>query len=939
MVTLIALPLFVPPADCDGQQTPPQGKTIEIKIEKKKYVPPGRTPKIPDEFRNSGVRFVVRPGDNIKICNNDRFFAKPMSLSDGNKFEGLAGPGGLRPGDCITYVAKNDTGKTIRFYLADEIHARTKLFMVVLPANAPDQGEEDTPVAPFHAPTEYPLTEGGEIIDAQDEAEIEVTVLGKSSTDEKSKPAPIKGASVKAGGIIAETYGDGVATLTAEFAESQEVTVQANGYKTKTQKVQVNKPTATSAGSGTATFILEPELSVNSPQLGKNWSDLLAAINDLEPRLMAWNNMLTETNQVLQGIAKLQDEIAKINQRATKDSDQVDQLRKAFSGVNGKSAAQMRCEEAARLKKNIEDYSKEATDKEKELRETIDQAKGMSATCSKVWEAEAIGKLYEQAIRVTAAIGVLEKKAVKDGNALKDLAKERDELKDTTGEVENKLADLVLDATQADKLAADAGKAILRAREMTKITKWDYPAVRAELAKLKKTFALDLPPADVPKELLKRVATMDEIVSKKSGDAFSAPGLDSVEGIQQVANEVKRKRDDAQKRMDEFKADKKSNCTIDSMDDAVDAIGAIVTGATFELGAAADLPAMANACVAKANAEKDEVTVPDVSRGGDDAAALLAGAAPFTGTLVATNNPPPAGTTKLFSNQLPLAGTKANPKTTQIQIFLHQSVAEAAKSPPPPPSPDADEITVPDVSKFKDPDAMLAAAGPDMIGMIIATNKTPPKGWTKLFAHQDPLAGTKSKRGKTLTIFVYQSLADASPSPTEASTVTAPPTAVAKATPQEASPSPLADNTSPSPVGDNNSPSPVADNASPSPGPGNTGTGSGDWVGTWGATGPNGIKISRSGSGYILVGSITDGKPVPGKEQGGSLVFSWDLDLRDVVGILGQAEKIGKKEDSSIGAKYIFTHNSDKLDMVMETTQPGGKVKRDPFNAIPRVGN
>jgi beta-lactam-binding protein with PASTA domain len=79
----------------------------------------------------------------------------------------------------------------------------------------------------------------------------------------------------------------------------------------------------------------------------------------------------------------------------------------------------------------------------------------------------------------------------------------------------------------------------------------------------------------------------------------------------------------------------------------------------------------------------------------------------------------------------------------------------------------SDEITVPDVSGFNTPKAMKAAAGPDMVGVILATKITPPDGSTQLFAYQEPPANTKAPRGSTLKIYIYQSLATAViPSPT-----------------------------------------------------------------------------------------------------------------------------------------------------------------------------
>jgi hypothetical protein len=45
----------------------------------------------------------------------------------------------------MSYVVQNPGGNAIRFSLFNEIHNGNILRVVVLPANAPDEGEEDTP--------------------------------------------------------------------------------------------------------------------------------------------------------------------------------------------------------------------------------------------------------------------------------------------------------------------------------------------------------------------------------------------------------------------------------------------------------------------------------------------------------------------------------------------------------------------------------------------------------------------------------------------------------------------------------------------------------------------------------------------------------------------------------------------------------------------------
>jgi len=138
--------------------------TVEIDITNKQYQPPPTTLKIPAEFSNpastsKGVlyaRLAVRDGDTLKICNHDQLTMKPFSLNKG--FTNFKAPGGqLKPGQCMTYVVHDNGNDPVLFKLFDELHARNKLFLVVLPARWPDQGRQKTPPGPPVDLSEYPV--------------------------------------------------------------------------------------------------------------------------------------------------------------------------------------------------------------------------------------------------------------------------------------------------------------------------------------------------------------------------------------------------------------------------------------------------------------------------------------------------------------------------------------------------------------------------------------------------------------------------------------------------------------------------------------------------------------------------------------------------------------------------------------------------------------
>jgi len=236
----------------------PQRRTIEIDIADRLYVPPAKTPKIPPGLKEKGVRFAVRAGDTIKICNRDTVFAKPFSFSKGNRFEGLEGSGGLPPGRCTSYVVQNEGKDAIRFDLFNAIHPDTRLFLVVLPANAPDEGEEDTPPPP-RTRTE-PLvmfpTDGGVVI--EDETQSGAT---------KEQLVKWSGTYVNAAGTSTIIVTGDRGRLTAEenwkvgdrYGRNAWVgcTVQANTAKCKWTGTYEGDPAKSGTRSGTLTVTLD----------------------------------------------------------------------------------------------------------------------------------------------------------------------------------------------------------------------------------------------------------------------------------------------------------------------------------------------------------------------------------------------------------------------------------------------------------------------------------------------------------------------------------------------------------------------------------------------------------------------------------------------------------------------------------------------------------
>jgi plastocyanin len=101
-----------------GSAAPVMAGTLNITLQNKTFTPSEAT---------------VKAGDTIQICNRDPFYHSPFSYSRYNQF---GSPKGVRisPGQCMTHVARNPTSESVYLKIFDELHAREKLTITVMPA-------------------------------------------------------------------------------------------------------------------------------------------------------------------------------------------------------------------------------------------------------------------------------------------------------------------------------------------------------------------------------------------------------------------------------------------------------------------------------------------------------------------------------------------------------------------------------------------------------------------------------------------------------------------------------------------------------------------------------------------------------------------------------------------------------------------------------------
>ncbi|HXT63267.1 MAG TPA: carboxypeptidase regulatory-like domain-containing protein [Pyrinomonadaceae bacterium] len=117
---------------------------------------------------------------------------------------------------------------------------------------------------------------------------IEVTVLKNDPSDPKAKPQPLPGAEVVVNGIGTPTDREGKATLQGRYALTETVIVTAEGYTPKSRTIPIRKEVLSAKSYGSATFILDPDLSDSSP------IRLVVEVRDSES-----NNLIQNANAYL----------------------------------------------------------------------------------------------------------------------------------------------------------------------------------------------------------------------------------------------------------------------------------------------------------------------------------------------------------------------------------------------------------------------------------------------------------------------------------------------------------------------------------------------------------------------------------------------------------------------------------------------------------------
>lgn len=104
-------------------------------------------------------------------------------------------------------------------------------------------------------------------IKKQDNDAIEVTVVAKDPDDPIAAPKPLKDALVRAGSkhVLERTDAGGRAVVAGNFDLTEDVYVEADGYKSQAKSVEVRRAQRNGKGIGRASFVLEMDTSETRP--------------------------------------------------------------------------------------------------------------------------------------------------------------------------------------------------------------------------------------------------------------------------------------------------------------------------------------------------------------------------------------------------------------------------------------------------------------------------------------------------------------------------------------------------------------------------------------------------------------------------------------------------------------------------------------------------
>ena len=582
---------------------------------------------------------------------------------------------------------------------------------------------------------------------------VEVTVLAKDPTDETSTPSPLAGASVKIGGTSVTTDSSGHASLKGSYDVKEEVSVSATGYKPQTKTVGISKLARYSNGTGAATFTLVPDLSENSPLR------LIVVVSDPAGNLVAGADVDFSSNGTL--LWSHPTNAAGECDFSNKDRPDVDiSILRAGITVKVKHPGFKEHESlvSAKLFEPANEARRYSVQLEKDwgdLAQAIAALEGRVAAWNNDVHAVSakLGSVDKLADKMPAAQGRVESlleelkaaqkafKAKLSGTSCEDAAKLKESIQSLQTEAskeEEKLNKALEEASalaarcttkaEGETIAAQYRSALQLVGKIGAAGE-KAAAANRDLARMAEAMKDGGPLLRQLEESLEKIG--NELSTAKKDTATAQSNFNEAFLLSKgVTGRRAALTGELEKLRTDYEVGKYYSSIPRDLTKRLDNLGQLL-GSYYNDVSFGKLPD---------SGKLDEVidTVIRIEGYKVEADGIVAG---FKGAMCSV---------QLMDDAVEEIRTRVT--NASFELGLAADLPAKAQT--------CDEVTVPDVSRFSDPAAMKAAAGPNMVGLLVATNQAPLDGTKKLFSHQDPLPNTKAKRGALLRIYLYQALAE-----------------------------------------------------------------------------------------------------------------------------------------------------------------------------------
>jgi hypothetical protein len=334
--------------------------------------------------------------------------------------------------------------------------------------------------------------------------------------------------------------------------------------------------------------------------LERDWTALIKATGLLEGKIAAWDKDVKESSALPGLVQSRAEQMKLIDGRVSAMIGELTGFRGPVTGFSG-PGDQLRCTTAAQLMSDLELFEAQAMQKAQEVAEKIDAATAIAANCAIASDGAVIKRHHQDAIRLAAEIGRLDKQAAAASRKLSILAKEVEAVRQTLRDAEDLVRRIDVEARTAEALVERINGDYKRGSTLSKDLGRRRDALAQEINDLKQIHGVE--PRFInrlPANLKKRLDDMAALVASRNNDVFAAPNIATVDEALRLLVKIRAAKAEAEKGLAEFKS---AGCNIDPLLDKVRAINQALLEASADLGLGADLPREADECARRGSCQ------------------------------------------------------------------------------------------------------------------------------------------------------------------------------------------------------------------------------------------------------------------------------------------------------------------------------------------------